>query len=94
MSKPLWYSAESKMLRREGDYSDSNGHGTYCTQIISSYCRDVEFVVVKILDKDNQGSCDALVEALKYIMPLSIDLVNLSISVFDIKTDMKLKNYV
>ena len=90
----MWSSAESKILRREGDYSDSNGHGTYCTQIISSYCRDVEFVVVKILDKDNQGSCDALVEALKYIMPLSIDLVNLSISVFDIKTDMKLKNYV
>lgn len=80
----FFYNAESKILKCEDDYLDSNGHGTYCAQIISSHCKDVEFVVVKVLDENNQGSCNALVEALKYIMPLTVDLVNLSISVFDI----------
>lgn len=87
----FFYSTESKILRREENYSDSNGHGTYCAQIIASYCKHVEFVVVKILDEDNRGSSIALVEALKYIMQFSIDLVNLSISVFDIGNRAEIK---
>lgn len=64
------------------DYSDQNGHGTYCAQIINSYCKYVDFIVIKILDQNNTGSSRALVEALQYLLVLTVDIVNMSLSVF------------
>lgn len=77
------YDVGRECIKYESNYSDENGHGTFCTQVITSYCKEIQFIIIKILDKELVGYSRALVEALNYILPSSIDIVNLSLSVFE-----------
>lgn len=63
------------------DYEDDNGHGTACASIIKREFENVEFIVIKILDKYGQTNIQILEEALKMLINKEIDIVNLSLSV-------------
>ncbi len=38
---------------------------TYCAQIITSHCKHIEFIIIKILDQNNIGYSRALVEGVE-----------------------------
>lgn len=71
------------ILQYNNHYEDCNGHGTFCAQVILSYNASVEFLIVKILDKNRNGYCKELIAALDYVSYFNIDIVNLSLSVFN-----------
>ena len=75
------YDEKKKQVSFSDDYTDENGHGTYCAQIINSYCPFVEFVIIKILDKNNRGYSQALTAALEYLLQFPVDIINLSLAV-------------
>ena len=51
------------ILQYNNHYEDCNGHGTFCAQVILSYNASVEFLIVKILDKNRNGYCKELIAA-------------------------------
>lgn len=77
----ILYDENKNSVYLSDDYTDENGHGTYCAQIITSHCKHIEFIIIKILDQNNIGYSRALVEGLKYIIPFSVDIVNMSLAV-------------
>lgn len=64
------------------DYMDSNGHGTYCAEIITRICPHCKLIIVKILNSNNQGSSECLLRALKYLEDKDVDIINMSLSTY------------
>jgi uncharacterized NAD-dependent epimerase/dehydratase family protein len=65
------------------DYSDVYGHGTAVTDLLMSQCSEnVNFFVVRILDKDGSCSSGILYRALQYIFKnIHCDLIHISAGV-------------
>lgn len=64
------------------DYMDSNGHGTYCAEIITRICPKAKLIIVKILNRNNQGSSECLLRALEYLEDKDVDIINMSLSTY------------
>ncbi|CEN23292.1 serine protease [[Clostridium] sordellii] len=63
------------------NYEDDNGHGTACASIVKNEFNNVEFIVIKVLDKYGRTNIQILEEALKILVEKDIDIINLSLSV-------------
>lgn len=62
-------------------FHDEHGHGTCCCAIIRDIVPNVRLYVIKILNKNNQGSSLGLIEALRYVSSIDeIRIVNLSLA--------------
>lgn len=64
----------------DNNYLDENGHGTFCAKTILSLSNDVGIYVIKILNKELMCSIKVLIEALKYIKKINVNLVCLSLA--------------
>lgn len=74
---------QGRYIKTGTDCKDVLGHGTYCLQTIRHISSGSEFIVIKILD-DNGLTCDdVLIEALRRLLYLDVDIINLSLSVTD-----------
>ncbi len=61
------------------DIQDEHGHGTGVTKIIDDIVEDIEFVIIKILDKNCQGNDEQLITALKLALLEKVDIINISL---------------
>lgn len=66
------------------DIYDSNGHGTKCVSVISKVNPSVEFFVVKILNDQNRCDSKSLLEALKYLLDVDVNIINMSLATNDL----------
>ena len=73
-------------------YEDDNGHGTLCASVIKKECKDVEFYIVKILDKDARTNLKVLEEALTFFIGTDIKIINLSLAIVDKRKSRILKD--
>lgn len=65
------------------NYDDENGHGTSCASIIKNEFENVEFFIVKALDRQGKTNIQFLEEALKYLLSVDVKIINLSLSVME-----------
>jgi hypothetical protein len=70
-----------KANHRADDCSDEHGHGTMCSYIIKKYAPEAIIYNFKILESNGRGESRVLLEALKELLMISIDIINLSISI-------------
>lgn len=74
-------STDEGYITIDDNYEDDNGHGTVCASIIKNKFSNVEFTVIKVLDKYGSTNIQILEEALKMLIEKDIDIINLSLSV-------------
>lgn len=73
------YRDETGEITHNDDIEDTVGHGTSVTWIISKYVHDIEFVIVKIIDDQNETDENILIYALNYIKEnIKCDAINIS----------------
>ncbi|MBR0484196.1 MAG: hypothetical protein IJJ69_05355, partial [Oscillospiraceae bacterium] len=63
------------------DCDDAFGHGTFCLQTIRRIAPDSEFICIKVLNDDGLTCAEVLIEALKSLLSVDVDIINLSLSV-------------
>ena len=85
----IW--TEDDYIAISNNYEDDNGHGTACASIIKNEFDNVEFTVIKVLDKYGRTNIQILEEALKMLIDKEIDIINLSLSVM--KSEMVIDLY-
>ncbi|BCJ95354.1 hypothetical protein acsn021_29230 [Anaerocolumna cellulosilytica] len=61
-------------------FYDENGHGTKCVSTIMKYCKDANYFIIKVLNKDMEGTGNDIIHALNYIKESKIKIINLSLS--------------
>ena len=70
---------------------DNIGHGTAVMGILSRECpEDVEFIVIKIFENDEQSSVEMLIYTLNYIfLNISCDIINISLgtNIYDVNLE-------
>lgn len=75
--------------------NDNIGHGTAVMGILSRECpKDVEFIVIKIFQSDEQSSVEMLTYALNYIvLNISCSIINVSLgtNIYDVNLEMVCK---
>lgn len=62
------------------DFYDENGHGTKCAYTICKQSSNVDFLIIKVLDKNMNGESRNVIEALKFLEDTEVKLINLSLS--------------
>lgn len=77
------FESKDEYILVSDDYEDKNGHGTSCASIIKKEFEEVEFFIVKALDKFGEASIQVLEEALKYLLNIDVKIINLSLSVIE-----------
>lgn len=68
-------------IKQNDDYIDENGHGSFCYQAILRRNSNVDFRIIKILDQNKKAPIEVLIEALKYTLCISTDLICLAASI-------------
>lgn len=58
---------------------DDNGHGTACTKLILENNDTARIYAFKVLNSNNVGNLGNLVRALRYLVDIDIDIVNMSL---------------
>lgn len=56
---------KTTIVRYKNQYNDENGHGSMVYRTVTR--NNVEFYIVKVLNKNNQGNSTILYEALKWL---------------------------
>lgn len=64
----------------DGNY-DAIGHGTKVTSCIKQYCPQAKIFIVNIYQDSLATSSELLLEALKYLLTVEVDMINISLSV-------------
>lgn len=72
---------EGGNIVRESSYDDENGHGTACASIILNECSNVEFLIIKIMNKDGKSNVLLVENALENLLGTDIYIINMSFSV-------------
>ncbi|MDE6851648.1 MAG: S8 family serine peptidase [Lachnospiraceae bacterium] len=73
------------------DYSDYNGHGTKCACVIQKYCENAFFFVLKVTQGETSfSSIYILIEALKMLIHMDVDIINISMSIIGKKENDEL----
>ena len=62
------------------DVFDNNGHGTSCVYTIWKLCPSCDFVIIKVLDANNNSFPELIINALEYLTTIDVDILNLSLS--------------
>lgn len=70
---------------------DENGHGTCIIKLIDSINSNIEFYILKILEKNCTGKLKSLKEALLEVIQCNVDIVNLSLGIETIIEDCELQ---
>lgn len=73
-------------IKNNNLYSSNNildecGHGTNCAYIINKYCPDAMLYIIKIIDSTSKCSSLLLFEALKHLVKVDVNIINISLSV-------------
>lgn len=74
----------NKIIQND-NYEDANGHGTSCAYTIYKYNKDINLIIIKILNNENYTHPVLLVNALEYANCIDLDIINLSISINNAK---------
>lgn len=72
---------ESSHVSTVTDYEDLLGHGTASAAIIYKFCREAEYVAVKIFQNELVSSEKTLSTAISWCIENSIDIINLSLGI-------------
>ena len=73
------------------DYFDENGHGTLTASVIINECPDIEFFIIKILDRKLEGNIECLIASLEYLLDKDVNIINMSLVVEKNGRDSRLK---
>ena len=73
------------------DYFDENGHGTLTASVIINECPDIEFFIIKILDRKLEGNIECLIASLEYLLDKDVNIINMSLAVEKNGRDSRLK---
>lgn len=76
------YENEYGEIELSNDYNDDNGHGTRCASLIKKEFPDVQLFVIKVFDETGRSNLRVFEYAMKYILNLDVNIVNLSLSFF------------
>lgn len=60
-------------------YNDYNGHGTHVAGIIKSVAKDVNLLILKVLDANGNGNYDWIVNAINYAVDQKVDIISMSL---------------
>lgn len=63
------------------EIEDINGHGTSCASIIKSEYEYVDFIIIKIFDRDGLTNIKVLEESLNYLISIDVKIINLSLAI-------------
>ena len=69
---------DNRLEIQENHYNDENGHGSMVYRTVTK--KFVEFYIIKILDKNNQGNSTILYEALKWLLNIDVKYIIICIS--------------
>ncbi len=64
----------------DGNY-DAIGHGTKVASCIKQYCPQAKLFIINIYQNNLVTSSELLLEALKYLLAVEVDMINISLSV-------------
>ncbi|MBQ4521389.1 MAG: S8 family serine peptidase [Lachnospiraceae bacterium] len=76
------YYIKDSDLYMSDEYHDVNGHGSSCAYIIQKHCPNALLYIVKITQHDSGISSSLLLlEALKHLLLVDVDIISISMSV-------------
>jgi Phosphopantetheine attachment site. len=85
----------NNIIQINNKYYDESGHGTACTHIINNIVNsDISYYIIKILNKKNLSYPEFLVNAIEYLLSIEVDIINLSLSLYNDKYIKKIKELV
>ena len=64
-SKSFLY--KNKKIEINDNVIDESYHGTFCYQVINEEHIPIEYIIIKILNKKNEGHSLGLIQALRYL---------------------------
>lgn len=77
------YNEKMEVIKLENSYEDDNGHGTNCCQVIYEGFQEVEFYIIKILNKNNETSSSILIRALEHLLTVDVKVICLSLATYE-----------
>lgn len=88
------YKVSNEAIVENSDVFDDNGHGTSCVYTIWKTCPSCDFVIIKILDANNNSFPELIVNALDYLTTMDVDILNLSLSLYSDLYDQYIKEII
>lgn len=88
--KHIWCERGKCSIKK--NFHDDNGHGTLCASVILKECKDVEFYIIKIMNKYGVTNLETLEYALEYLQKETIDIISLSLSIVEGTYSKKIKS--
>lgn len=88
--KHIWCERGKCSIKK--NFHDDNGHGTLCASVILKECKDVEFYIIKIMNKYGVTNLETLECALEYLQKETIDIISLSLSIVEGTYSKKIKS--
>ena len=76
------------------DVFDNNGHGTSCVYTIWKLCPSCDFVIIKVLNANNNSFPELIINALEYLTTIDVDILNLSLSLYSDSYDQYIKEII
>lgn len=86
------FCAENGSVFMTDDFQDNNGHGTMCAHIIKKYCPEAMLYIVKVLNDEARGHSLLLMLALKHLLEVDVDIINISMSIRDTQYEQDIRN--
>lgn len=59
---------------------DYNGHGTACASTINRICKDIDYIIVRLLNKEGKSNVWKMIAALSFMQYIDVDIINMSLS--------------
>lgn len=86
----IQYEKEQLIIKK--NFHDENGHGTLSASVILKECKEVQFYIIKIMNKYGVTNLEKLEYALEYLKETKIDIISLSLSIVGGKYSKKIKS--
>jgi len=87
-----WICHDGKECSIKKNFHDDNGHGTLCASVILKECQDVQFYVIKIMNRYGVTNLATLEYALEYLKNKKINIISLSLSIVEGNYSKKIKS--
>lgn len=88
--KCICYDGEECRIKK--NFHDDNGHGTLCASVILKECKDVQFYIIKIMNRYGVTNLKTLEYALEYLKKERINIISLSLSIVEGRYSKKIKS--
>ncbi len=72
---------EGNAIYMTDEYYDVIGHGTKVSSCIKQYCSQAKLFIINIYQNNLVTSSELLLEALKYLLTVDVDMINISLAV-------------